>query len=444
MNSINPFDTNYNTDEINTYFGVDAITISRAELEVAYWSVVSVVLYNRNHTQSKPPTPAQFVQAMDLTRRFKQDFLKKHYEITHHEIKALEYTLRELFQENGLPASELIHFGLTSQDIVDPVYTMAIRDCVGLELMHQLEKSLNAISDFGLRVGEDSYFPARTHGQLAIPTTMHKEMAVYYYRLNNAMTKLSISKNELKVKFGGAIGTFDVHNFVDPSFNWEREINEMFFTRYNIGVHPHGKTTQVGGNDDKARVFSDLIAVNNIIIDLCQDMWQYFSHNYLTVRRDKGHVGSSAMPQKNNPIEFENIEGMLQSANADLHFLIDKLTRSRGQRDLSDSVAQRFYGLTFSKCLHGYKSLSKAISKLEFLDANGRADISNNAQIFAEIVQSLAKLDGIDRFEEIKNVFNKQMSMDELSSSLSVLFKPESKKKIKNYVNRIYAHATFK
>jgi len=432
MNSVNPFDDLYQADEIKDYFGIDTITRKRAMLEIQYWKLISMILSVRGHAKLTVPTPPQHKIAYDIGNSFTYKDIQKHLQSSKHEIKALEYTLRDKFVEAGLPASEFIHWGLTSQDIVDPVYTIAIKNCTTREVIPALEKTLANIGEFMNRIGEGSTFPARTHGQLAVPTDMYHELYVYFYRLSDALTELTVHNNKLKVKFGGAVGTLAVHKFVDPGYRWFNEFEKMFKDTY--GVEMHLWTTQVNGNDDKARVFADLININNILIDMCQDIWLYFSYGYMSIRRDPRHVGSSTMAQKNNPIEFENIEGCLQHVNSELHFMMDKLTRSRGQRDLSDSVVQRFYGLMFSQIIHAYKRMAIAVDKLVFNSVAGVSDVQNNCQIYAELLQTLSKLSGEDRFEEIKHLFaDKKLTTADLSEILDAKF-PELKEKIMKLV----------
>ncbi len=430
-NSINPFDDLYGADEVKKYFGLDSITSARAILEVMYWEFIVRILSERGHISLEPIQDSIYQWALKYAKCIKYDNLLRHIQTTHHEIKALEYTLRDRFMDENFKATEFIHFGLTSQDIVDPVYTLAIRNFTKIELLPAIKCVLSCFKTFA-DDNEDSAFPARTHGQLAVPTTMNREFGVYLYRLNNAISDLTISNNSLKVKFGGAVGTLAVHAFVDPDFNWNEKLRRMFMTELDIDVHRY--TTQVNGNDDKARVFANLIIINNILIDFCQDIWLYFSYEYLTIKRDASHVGSSTMAQKNNPIEFENVEGTLQFVNSELHFMMDKLTRSRGQRDLSDSVVQRYYGLMFSKMLYSYRKLSKAISKLELKALSAKLDITENMQIYAELMQSICKLKGEDKFEEIKyNFSNRKLN---ISNFFEIVDKvaPEYKERIQKHI----------
>lgn len=426
-NSINPFDDLYDVDVVKEYFGIDAITYKRAQLEVRYWKLISEILFQRRHIK-KEITPRHFKLAADIANTFRYSSIQKHLATTKHEIKALEYALRDEFVRAGVPNDELIHWGLTSQDIVDPVYTLSIKGFIKNEIGIRLTILNETIQNVSEQFGESSKFPARTHGQLAIPTTMQHEFEVYNQRLARAMYVLSSATTELRVKFGGAIGTLAVHRFVDPSFNWEEAFDKMFRELWFIHINPY--TTQVNGNDDKAAVFAALVGINNILIDFCQDIWLYFSYGYLTIQRDKQHVGSSTMVQKNNPIEFENVEGMLQLANSDLHFMMDKLTRSRGQRDLSDSVVQRFYGLMFAKMWHAYTKLTAAVEKLQFVPMVGTFDIADNHQVHGELIQSLCKLAGQDKFEEIKHLFNKKhMNVSDFMEIVSAHL-PEFKEKI--------------
>jgi len=427
QNSINPFDNLYRADEIKDYFGLDSITKNRAKLETRYWLLISQILSIRGYTKTKVPQNSDHGKAFAISDTIIYESIQKHLKTTKHEIKALEYTLRDQFIEAGLPATELIHWGLTSQDIVDPVYTIAIRDCNKLEIIPAVEDILEMLQLLMNRIDQRSSFPARTHGQLAVPTTMYDALYVYFYRLDDALTELTIQNQKLKVKFGGAVGTLAVHKFVDPTYRWVLEFEKMFKDTWQIEMHTY--TTQVNGNDDKARVFAALIGINNILIDMCQDIWLYFSYGYFSIRRSGGHVGSSTMAQKNNPIEFENIEGTLQHVNSELHFMMDKLTRSRMQRDLSDSVVQRFYGMIFSEIIHAYKKMANAVNVLVFNHTVGALDIHENCQIYAELLQSLSKLSGVDRFEEIKHAFmDKQINVADMNEILDKF--PEWKARI--------------
>lgn len=429
--SINPFDNLYNADVVKEYFGLEAITRERARLEVYYWAFITTVLVERGHSKARIPSPDEKRLAYKIGDEFKYEDLATHMSTTGHEIKALEYALRDKFIKAGLPAVELLHWGLTSQDIVDPVYTVAIRNFVRHEINHMLNDIISTLANKSDEFGRSSVFPARTHGQLAVPTTMQQAFTVFTARLNSTSIHVSNAVDSLQVKFSGAVGTLAVHKFVDPHFMWHGKFDEFFGDVHAIGIR--GNTTQVNPNDDKARLFAALINVNNVLISLAQDIWQYFSYGYLTIKRDKGHVGSSTMAQKNNPIEFENVEGMLQHVNAELHFMIDKLTRSRMQRDLSDSVVQRFYGLMFSQMWYAYRKIRMGIEKLEFNSVAGQLDVHENCQVYAELVQSMAKLSGTDRFEEVKHLFSKHLSLPDFMEILDTKF-PEHKEAIMKHV----------
>lgn len=429
--SVNPFDALYNADVVKEYFSLESITRERARLEVYYWIFITQILIERGHSKARVPSSEEKKIAQKIGENFKYEDLTSYISTTGHEIKALEYALRDKFIKANLPAVELLHWGLTSQDIVDPVYTVAIRNFVRHELNHMLNDIMFSLSAKADEFGRGSIFPARTHGQLAVPTTMQQAFTVFTARLNSTSIHVSNAVDSLQVKFSGAVGTLAVHKFIDPHFVWQGRFDELFDSIFAIGVR--GNTTQVNPNDDKARLFSALIGVNNVLIGLAQDIWQYFSYGYLTIKRSEGHVGSSTMAQKNNPIEFENVEGMLQHVNAELHFMIDKLTRSRMQRDLSDSVVQRFYGLMFSQMWYAYRKIKLGIDKLEFNGLAGKLDVHQNCQVYAELVQSMAKLSGTDRFEEVKHLFSKQLSLSDFAEILDTKF-PEHKEVIMKHV----------
>jgi len=320
------------------------------------------------------------------------------YAATNHDVKAVEYFIR-----THLPDEERqgpwVHFGLTSED----VNNLAHRLLVGSAITEVLAPEIEALRDTlaaDARTYRDVPMLARTHGQPATPTTYGKELAVYAARLGRGLGRLEAATDELSGKLAGASGTYAAHRAAYPDVDW-RSFSKSFVE--SLGLEHTPLSTQVNPCDDLAVVFDALRGVNNVLRDLDLDIWLYVSDRYLGQDAAEGETGSSTMPHKVNPIDFENSEGNLTKANSDLTFLADYVTTSRLQRDLSDSTVKRNVGAAFAHCLIAYKKTATGISKVTPNETVMREELEANPEVIGEAVQTILRREGdTDAYERIK------------------------------------------
>ncbi len=318
------------------------------------------------------------------------DFIKMKEAVTNHDVKAVEYFVKEQITAIGLEKwSEFVHFGLTSQDINNTAMPMAIRDSVRevmTPMLVSLRESLNRMA------GEWADIPmlARTHGQPASPTRLGKEIAVFADRLGNELEMLMTMK--YSGKFGGATGNFNAHRVAYPAVNWPEFADRLLNER--LGLERQQITTQIEHYDGLAALFDCISRINTIITDLCRDIWSYISMDYFKQTIVKGEVGSSAMPHKVNPIDFENGEGNLGLANALLRHLSSKLPVSRLQRDLTDSTTIRNTGVAMAHTLIAWKSVKKGLAKLIVNREKIERDLEDNWVVVAEALQTILRREG--------------------------------------------------
>jgi len=320
------------------------------------------------------------------------------YEATNHDVKAVEYFLRESLPE-GLEADQWIHFALTSED----VNNLAYRLLVGPAVEDVLVPELRTLGDeLAAMAREYRALPmlARTHGQPATPTTFGKELAVYAARLGRTTARLAGAVDDLSGKLAGASGTYAAHTAAYPEVDWRAFAAEFVA---DLGLVHEPLTTQVNPCDDLAAVFDALRGVNNVLLDLDRDAWLYVSDRYLGQEAVAGETGSSTMPHKVNPIDFENSEGNLSKANADLTFLADYVTTSRLQRDLSDSTVKRNVGTALAHCLIGYTKLGDGLATVVPNEAVMAADLESMPEVIGEAVQTILRREGhADAYEQVK------------------------------------------
>ncbi len=319
--------------------------------------------------------------------------IKQKEAVTNHDVKAVEYFVKEKVASLGLNKwSEFVHFGLTSQDINNTAMPMAIRDSVQ-DVMLPLLTSLKG--DITTMAEEWAEVPmlARTHGQPATPTRLGKEMAVFAERLDEQM--MLLAKTKYSGKFGGATGNLNAHKVAYPSVNWIDFANKMLMER--LGLERQQTTTQIEHYDGLAALFDNISRINTIITDLCRDMWSYISIDYFKQTIIKGEIGSSAMPHKVNPIDFENGEGNLGVANALFGHLSSKLPVSRLQRDLTDSTVIRNTGVAMAHSLIAWKSVRKGLSKLIVNYDKIARDLEENWVVVAEALQTILRREGFPR-----------------------------------------------
>ena len=338
---------------------------------------------------------AVFPELQSIVKEFSEQdalYIKEIEKTTNHDVKAVEYFIKEKFDRLGLQAyKEFIHFGLTSQDINNTSIPLSIKDALA-EAYNPLLKELIDLLKRQATDWMNIPMLAKTHGQPASPTRLGKELMVFVYRLENQFEILN--QITISAKFGGATGNFNAHAVAYPSFKWKEFGNK--FVAEKLGLAREEWTTQISNYDTLASLFDSLKRINTILIDLNRDIWQYISMEYFKQKIKEGEIGSSAMPHKVNPIDFENAEGNLGIANAILEHLSAKLPISRLQRDLTDSTVLRNVGVPMGHILIALQSTKKGLDKLLLNTSVINRDLDNNWAVVAEGIQTIL------RREEIK------------------------------------------
>jgi len=319
---------------------------------------------------------------------------------TNHDVKAVEYYLREQLQRNGAEDGvlEYVHFGLTSQDINSVTYALQLKDFMN----GAFERGMKRITQKLITMAEkyrNIPMLSRTHGQSASPTTIGEELVVFVERLYH---QFSTRVKDYRTKFGGAVGNLNAHYAAFPNINWHIELDKFIDTRFGLLRNQH--TKQIDHYDHYAITFDVVRRICTILIDLCQDLWLYISHDYFKLKVKEGEVGSSTMPHKVNPIHFENAEGNLQLACALLNFLSTKLPVSRMQRDLTDSTVLRNLGTAFGHVMLGIRSLLVGLDRIDINKTALRKDLDNNWQVVTEAIQTVLRREGVPgAYDIIKN-----------------------------------------
>jgi adenylosuccinate lyase len=342
------------------------------------------------------------------------------YAATNHDVKAVEYFLRERTPEKVHP---WLHFGLTSEDVTNLAYRLLVAGALEDELLPRLRTVRDALVDLA-HDHADTPMLARTHGQPATPTTFGKEMAVFASRLGRAIGDVEAAVDGLAGKLGGATGTFGAHQVAYPDVDWAA-FARSFVTSLGLGyVSP---TTQINPGEDLATLFDALARADRILIDLDRDAWEYVSRGYLGQSAADGETGSSTMPHKVNPIDFENSEGNLKRANSDLSFLADTIVTSRLQRDLSDSTVKRTIGVALSHALIGYEKTAAGLEKVVPRASVMRADLRSNPAVLGEAIQTILRREGMaDAYERVKAATRgESVSMADFEALIEDLDVPE-------------------
>ncbi|HRH67733.1 MAG TPA: adenylosuccinate lyase, partial [Bacteroidia bacterium] len=327
--------------------------------------------------------------------------IKRREAVTNHDVKALEYFLKDKWTEKGLDScKEFIHFGLTSQDINNTAFPLAIKEAVGnvyLPLLKDVRERLNSYA----ATWRDVPMLSRTHGQPASPTRLGKEISVFTERLDNQIHLLK--QIPFSAKFGGATGNFNAHHAAYPKIDWVPFANK--FVKDQLGLDRLQTTTQIEHYDNLCALFDSLKRINNILIDLNRDIWTYISMDYFKQEIKSGEIGSSAMPHKVNPIDFENSEGNLGMANALFEHLSAKLPISRLQRDLTDSTVLRNVGVPFAHTVIALRSLLKGLGKLIVNKDALEKDLENNWAVVAEAIQTILRRENFPNpYEALKEL----------------------------------------
>ena len=405
LNAISPIDGRYRSkvEPLAGFFSEGALIRYRVRVEIEYFIALSEV----------PQLPLQALfaqrpqlaeQLRDIYRHFTDDDaqeIKEIEKVTNHDVKAVEYFLKRHFDALQLePYKEFIHFGLTSQDINNTSVPLTIKECHEQVLLPQYQAILDLIEE---RAKEWNDIPmlAHTHGQPASPTSLGKEMMVFAYRLRRQMEYFS--QIPFGAKFGGATGNFNAHLAAYPMVDW-RAFGNNFVSKH-LGLERQQYTTQIENYENMAAYFDNCKRINVILMDLCRDVWAYISMDYFKQTIKAGEVGSSAMPHKVNPIDFENAEGNLGLANAIYEHLSHKLPVSRLQRDLTDSTVSRNIGVPVAHTLIALASLQKGLGKLLLNEQAIYNDLENNWAVVAEAIQTILRSVGYPNpYETLKNL----------------------------------------
>jgi len=402
LTTLSPLDGRYRADvaELEAYFSEAALFRYRTRVEIEYL----IFLTKARDVTFVPKLPAQPVAELrGLYRAFRAEdaeAIAAWDRKVNHDVKAVEYWLREQLDTLGYGAwKEVVHFALTSEDVNNLAYALMLREARDLVLLPVLNDLGVALRDLSL---DEAAAPmlARTHGQPATPTTLGKEIAVFVARLRRAQTVLSEVK--LTGKLNGATGTFAAHTVALPQVDWPAF--GRAFVRF-LDLEPVLLTTQIEPHDSIAELCDALKRLNTLLIDLCQDLWRYIGDGYLVQAPKAGEVGSSTMPHKVNPIDFENAEGNLGVANALLEHFSRKLPISRLQRDLSDSTVLRNLGVAFGHSLFAYRRILKGLGKLGVDHERMLADLHAHPEVLAEAVQTILRREGYpEPYEVLKQL----------------------------------------
>jgi len=391
LTAISPVDGRYRskTEKYAEYFSEFALIRFRVMVEVEYF--ISLCEIPLKELQSVPKDCFDKLRAVYI--HFQESDAEKIKEIeqtTNHDVKAVEYFLKQQFDLLGLSDyKEFIHFGLTSQDINNTAVPVSIKKALEDVYYPEMENLLKKMRELA-EEWKDIPMLARTHGQPASPTRLGKEIMVFVYRLDKQLSLLRAVP--ISGKFGGATGNFNAHSVAYPLVEWKNFADK--FLAEKLGIQREEWTTQISNYDHLAALLDSLKRIDTILIDFCRDVWTYVSMEYFKQKIKPGEVGSSAMPHKVNPIDFENAEGNLGMANAVLDFLSAKLPISRLQRDLTDSTVIRNIGLPFSYILIATQSLMKGLNKLVLNESAIRRDLENNWAVVAEAIQTILRREG--------------------------------------------------
>lgn len=389
LTAVSPIDGRYRskTESLADYFSEYALIRYRVRVEIEYF----ITLCELPLPQLESFNSALFEQLRDIYRNFDEASaarVKEIESITNHDVKAVEYFIKEEFDKiGGLDDyKEFIHFGLTSQDINNTSVPLSVKEALEEVFYPQIEELIAQLKEYA-DAWKDVPMLAKTHGQPASPTRLGKEVEVYVYRLSEQLATLRNCK--MTAKFGGATGNFNAHHVAYPQHDWRAFGNR--FVSEKLGLEREQWTTQISNYDHLGSVFDAIRRINTIIIDLDRDFWMYISMEYFKQKIKAGEVGSSAMPHKVNPIDFENSEGNLGIANAILQFLAQKLPVSRLQRDLTDSTVLRNVGVPIGHSVIAIQSTLKGLRKLILNEEKLREDLENTWAVVAEAIQTILR-----------------------------------------------------
>ena len=412
LTAVSPIDGRYRskTECLADYFSEYALIRYRVRVEIEYF----ITLCELPLPQLKSFDSSLFKRLREIYSKFDENDaarVKDIEKITNHDVKAVEYFIKEEFDKIGglEPYKEFIHFGLTSQDINNTSVPLSIKEALEDVYYPQVEDLISQLQDYATE-WENVPMLAKTHGQPASPTRLGKEIEVYVYRLNEQLTSLRNCK--LTAKFGGATGNYNAHHVAYPQYDW-KAFGDRFVSE-KLGLERELWTTQISNYDHLGSIFDAIRRINTIIIDLDRDFWMYISMEYFKQKIKAGEVGSSAMPHKVNPIDYENSEGNLGIANAILQFLAQKLPVSRLQRDLTDSTVLRNVGVPLGHSVIAIQSTLKGLRKLILNEEKLSEDLDNTWAVVAEAIQTILRREAYPHpYEALKALTRTNKKMNE-------------------------------
>ncbi|CAL2086751.1 Adenylosuccinate lyase [Tenacibaculum sp. 190524A05c] len=434
LNAISPIDGRYRNkvDQLTNYFSEEALIRYRVKVEIEYF----IALCEIPLPQLQDIDTALFPELRKIYSEFTtEDALKiKEIEsITNHDVKAVEYFIKEKFDALNLQQyKEFIHFGLTSQDINNTAIPLSIKEAVEEVYFPTLDTLTSKLAEL-CEEWENVPMLARTHGQPASPTRLGKELFVFVERINQQVLFLQHIPNA--AKFGGATGNYNAHKVAYPNIDWKAFGTS--FVEERLDLHHSFPTTQIEHYDHMASLFDAMKRINTILIDLDRDIWTYVSMDYFKQKIKKGEVGSSAMPHKVNPIDFENSEGNLGIANAIFEHLASKLPVSRLQRDLTDSTVLRNVGVPFGHTIISFKATLKGLNKLLLNEEKFKEDLENNWAVAAEAIQTILRREAYPNpYEALKGLTrtNEKITQKSIADFIDTL---EVSDEIKNELKQI-------
>ncbi len=421
LTAVSPIDGRYVKQglALSPYFSEFALIRNRVKVELEYF----IALCTLPLPQLKQIDTARFADLRAIYQNFSEKDalqIKEIEKTTNHDVKAVEYFIKDKFLQIGLNEPvEFIHFGLTSQDINNTSIPLSLKEAAADVIFPLLEKIIAAL-EMKAEAWKNISMLARTHGQPASPTNLGKECMVFVERLKNQLFQLKAVP--YSAKFGGATGNFNAHQVAYPEIDWRAFANN--FVNETLGLSRSKYTTQIEHYDNMAAWFDALKRIHTILIDFSRDIWTYISMDYFKQKLKEGEIGSSAMPHKVNPIDFENAEGNLGIANAILGHLSEKLPISRLQRDLTDSTVLRNIGVPLAHGLIAYNSLLRGIDKLILNEPALIHDLENNWAVVAEALQTILRREGYDKpYEALKGLTrtNKLITVKEIHAFIDTL-----------------------
>ena len=426
LNSISPIDGRYQNkvSQLSDYFSEHGLIKNRVIVEVEYFISLCEIPLPQLQNFDK----SYFTKLRDIYENFSfkdSTNIKEIEKTTNHDVKAVEYFLKSKFDDLNLSEyKEFIHFGLTSQDINNTAIPLSLKEAIKDVYLIEISILINKLNELKTQ-WKDIPMLARTHGQAASPTKLGKEIQVFITRLEQQLNLLKQIPNS--TKFGGATGNFNAHYLAYPKIDWVSFAKN--FTEKRLGLDYSFPTTQIEHYDNMAATFDNLSRINTILIDLNRDFWTYISMDYFKQLIKKGEIGSSAMPHKVNPIDFENSEGNLGIANAIFNHLSSKLPISRLQRDLTDSTVLRNIGVPIAHSIIAFKSTLKGLNKLILNNEKINSDLENNWAVIAEAIQTILRRENYPNpYETLKNLTrtNEKINKESIRNFIETLNVSES------------------